>query len=60
MGATFSTKGKGTMVVYHTDSLGMSAAEFEEAAILLVDGLKRKYPGLHYEVQEYTICMSKL
>ena len=60
MGATFATKGKGTMVVYHTDSLGMSAAEFEEAAILLVDGLKRKYPGLHFEVQEFTICMAKL
>jgi hypothetical protein len=60
LGATFASKAKGSMVVYHTDSLRMSATEFEEAAILLVDGLKRKYPALHYEVQEYIVRMPRL
>jgi len=60
MGATFASKRKGSMVVYHTDSLEMNAAEFEEAVILLVDGLKQKYPALQYEVQEYIICMARL
>ncbi len=59
-GATFALKGKGSLVVYRTDSLGMSNEKFEQAATVLVGRLRGKYPALHYEVQEYVICMPRL
>jgi hypothetical protein len=59
-GATFAPKRKGSLVVYRTDNLGMSGAEFKEAALRLVGELQRAYPGLAYEVQEYIIVMQQL
>ncbi len=59
MGATFAAKGNGSMVIYHTESLRMSGQEFEAAAIVLVDGLKRKYAALDYDVQKYIIYMPR-
>ena len=59
-GATFAPKGKGSVTVYHTDNLGMSTGEFEEAAIILVEDLKRIYPATSYDIQEYIIHVAQL
>jgi hypothetical protein len=59
-GATFAPKRKGTVAVYHTDDLGMSADQFEETAIILLEELKQDYPALNFDVQKYLIQMPRL
>ena len=59
-GATFAPKRNGTVAVYHTDNLGMTAAEFEDAAMRLLEELTPTYPALNFDVQRYFIQMPRL
>jgi hypothetical protein len=59
-GATFAPKGKASVAVYHTDSLGMTATEFQQAADLLLEELKQDYPALNFDVQKFYIHMPRL
>jgi hypothetical protein len=59
-GATFAPKRQGSMVVYHTENLGMSGPQFKQAAITLVEELKQAYPTLTYEVEEFIVQMAQL
>jgi hypothetical protein len=59
-GATFAPKRKGTVAVYHTDNLGMTAAEFQDCCTLLLEELMQDYPALNFDVQKYFIQMPRL
>jgi hypothetical protein len=59
-GATFAPKRHGTVAVYHTDNLGMTPAEFQGAATLLLEELLKDYPALSLNVQKYIIHMPRL
>jgi hypothetical protein len=59
-GATFAPKRHGTVAIYHTDNLGMTAAEFQDAATLLLDELKQEYSALQFNVQKFLIHMPRL
>jgi hypothetical protein len=59
-GATFSPKGQGTIVVYHTDTLRMAPQDFEETALALLELLVEDYPRLNFSVQRFVIYMPRL
>lgn len=59
-GATFAPKDRGSVAVYHTDNLGMTATEFREAADVLLEELKQDYPGLNFDVRKYYIQMPRV
>jgi hypothetical protein len=59
-GATFAPKRQGTVAIYHTDNLGMTAAEFQDAATNLLEELIQDYPALNFDVQKYFIHMPRL
>ncbi len=59
-GATFAPKRQGSVAVYHTDNLGMTAAEFQDAATRLLEGLIQDYPALNFDMQKYFIHMPRL
>jgi hypothetical protein len=59
-GATFSPKGQGTIVVYHTDTLGMTPQDFEDTALALLQQLVQDYPQLNFSVQRFIIYMPRL
>jgi hypothetical protein len=59
-GATFAPKRQGAVAIYHTDSLGLTAAEFQDAATLLLEELMQDYPALNFDVQKYLIHMPRL
>jgi hypothetical protein len=59
-GATFAPKRQGSVAVYHTDNLGMTAAECQDAATLLLEELMQDYPALNFDVQKYFIHMPRL
>jgi hypothetical protein len=59
-GATFAPKRTGTVAIYHTENLGITADEFEDAALTLLQELQEDYPTLTYEVRKYLIHMPKL
>lgn len=59
-GATFAPKAKGSVTVYHTDNLGMTATEFQQTADMLLEELKQDYPALTFDVRKYYIHMPQL
>lgn len=59
-GATFAPKRQGTVAIYHTDNLGMTPAEFQDAATGLLEELRQDYPALNFDVQKYFIHMPQL
>jgi hypothetical protein len=59
-GATFAPKRRGAVAIYHTDNLGMTAAEFQEAATLLLEELTQNYSALNFDVRQYFIHMPRL
>ncbi len=59
-GATFIPKGQGTITIYHTDNLGITQAEFEEALLSLFTELQSDYPHAKLEVRKYIIHMPRL
>jgi hypothetical protein len=59
-GATFGPKRHGAVAIYHTDNLGMTAAEFQDAATVLLAELVQAYPALQFDVQKYLIHMPRL
>jgi hypothetical protein len=59
-GATFSPKGQGTILVYHTATLRMTPGEFEEASLALLEELVQDYPRLNFSIQRFVICMAPL
>jgi hypothetical protein len=59
-GATFSSKGHGTTMVYHTDTLRMSPQDFEDTALALLEELVQDYPRLNISVQRLVIYMPRL
>lgn len=60
LGATFAPNRRGSLVVYHTDTLGLTEDEFESAAILLIDALIQGYPDLQFQVEKFIIHMPRL
>jgi len=58
-GATFSPKGQGTIVVYHTDTLEMTPQAFEDTALVLLEELSEEYPQLNFSIQRFVICMRR-
>jgi len=59
-GATFAPKRSGTVAIYHTENLGITADEFARVALMLLGDLKEDYPSLTYEFRKYIIHMPKL
>ncbi len=59
-GATFAPRRSGTVSIYHTDNLGLTAEEFEDAALALLEELLPDYPNLTFDVRKYLILMPKL
>jgi hypothetical protein len=59
-GATFAPKRNGTVAIYHTDNLGISADQFENAALDLIQELMQDYPSLSFDVRKYIIQMPRL
>jgi hypothetical protein len=59
-GATFAPKRLGTVAIYHTENLGMTAAEFQDAATDLLEELVQDYPALNFDVQKYFIHMPRI
>jgi hypothetical protein len=59
-GATFSPKGQGTIVVYHTDTLRMAPQDFEDTALALLEKLVQDYPRLNFSIQRFVIYMPRL
>jgi hypothetical protein len=59
-GATFAPKRNGTVTIYHTENLGITADEFQNAALALVQELERDYPRLTFGVSKYLIQMPQL
>lgn len=47
-GATFAPKANGTVIIYHTDNLGLTSEEFQKNGEKLVGELKKRYASLQY------------
>jgi len=59
-GATFSPKGQGTKLVYHTDTLRMTPQDFEDTSLALLEELVQDYPRLNFSIQRFVIYMPRL
>jgi hypothetical protein len=58
-GATFVRR-RGEAFIYQTADLGMTRAQFEQAAEALVARLKGVYPQAVHKMQPYLVLMPKL
>jgi hypothetical protein len=58
-GATFVPR-RGEALIYQTEDLGMTQAQFEQAAGVLVTRLKGVYPQAVHRMQPYLVLMPKL
>ena len=47
-GATFAPKGGGTVIIYHTENLGLSPEAFQKNGEKLTGELKKRYSSLQY------------
>lgn len=54
-GATFPLKGRGTIIIYHTDDLGLSEDDFQMYVRMLLYKLKQRYKNLQYQEANYII-----
>jgi hypothetical protein len=59
LGATFAPKKKGTVIIYHTENLGLSAEAFQRNAVRLTNELKKNY-SLQYRETFHVLIMVRL
>ncbi len=59
-GATFAPKANGTVAIYHTDNLGITADAFQDFATTLLQELVQDFPNLTFDVQKFIIIMPTL
>ena len=59
-GATFSPKGRGTILIYHTDTLRMTPQEFEDTSRAIQAELLQDYPDMKFSMQRFVIYMPRL
>ena len=59
-GATFAPKRNGTVAIYHTENLGFTGDEFQNAALTFIEDLVQDYPTLTHYVSKYIVHMAQL